>query len=173
MARTLAALVLIVAPLTAAGQSVPAASGPTSAAGSLHQVLARQDSLLFDALFVQCDAARANAFFTEDVEFYDDRSGLSVGDEVREDSRGLAENCPAENSVRRILLEETLKVHPIEGYGAVQMGTHHFVERGASTSTVGRFVHTWKQVGEEWKLARIISLHETVDPARAAEQRAK
>ena len=173
MLRALSALVLIVAPITTAGPSLPTATSPTTAADSLHRVLARQDSLLFDALFAQCDAARANAFFTEDVEFYDDRSGLSVGDEVRENSRALAENCPAENGVRRILLEESVKVHPIEGYGAVQMGTHHFVERGAATSTVARFIHTWKQVGEDWKLARVISLHETVEAAQAAERRGK
>jgi hypothetical protein len=37
--------------------------------------------------------------------------------------------------------------------------------------TVARFIHTWKRTGTDWKLARIISLHETVDAARAAEAR--
>ena len=148
-----------------------AEANESGSAEDLRAQLVRQDRLLFDALFVECDAARANAFYTDDVEFYDDRSGLSVGDEVRESSRRLAENCPADHGVRRVLLEETVEVHPLEGYGAVEMGTHHFVERGAATSTVGRFIHTWKRVGDEWKLARIISLHETMDADLAADRR--
>lgn len=138
---------------------------------SLRLELAQMDSILFDALFIRCDAGRANALLTADVEFFDDRSGLSRGDDVRENSRRLAANCPAGNGVQRILLEESVEVHPIAGYGAVQRGVHHFVERGASTSTVGRFIHVWKRDGEEWKLARIISLHEVVDAARAAGMR--
>lgn len=56
-----------------------------------------------------------------------------------------------------------MEVHPIPGFGAVHTGEHHFVEDGAATTTVGRFYNTWKRTGGEWKLARIISLHRTVD----------
>jgi hypothetical protein len=139
----------------------------------LREEIARHDQRLFDALFVACNAGAANAIYAPDVEFYDDRSGLAVGDAVREGSRRLAENCPADNGVRRILLEDTVEVHPLADYGAVQMGTHHFVEQGAAKTTVARFVHTWKRAGSEWKLARIISLHQTVDADEAARRRAE
>lgn len=133
--------------------------------------LARMDSVFFDALFAQCDAETAIALLTDDVEFYDDRTGLSVGPDLHEDFRRLAENCPADNGVRRMLLPRSVDVSPIAGYGAVQTGVHHFVETGASTSTVAEFVHVWRRAGDAWRLARIISVHETVDAARAAELR--
>lgn len=41
--------------------------------------LARMDAVLFDASFASCDAAKANAIFTDDVEFYHNESGFSVG----------------------------------------------------------------------------------------------
>lgn len=96
---------------------------------------------LFDALFARCDAERANALLAADVEFYDDRTGLSAGEDLREDFRRLTENCPAGHGVRRILLPESVEVYPIEGFGAVQTGVHHFVERGASTRTVAKLVN--------------------------------
>ena len=142
-----------------------------SAFAALESELAQMDSLLFDALFVRCDAGRANSVLDSDVEFYDDRSGLSRGDAVRDNSRRLAENCPADHGVRRILLPSTVEVHRIGSFGAVQTGVHHFVERGATTSTIGRFTHIWRRTGGQWKLARVISLHEIVDATEAAKLR--
>lgn len=153
-------------------QAIPStATSEAHREGPLYDELARMDSVLFDALFVTCDADRANVLMTDDVEFYDDRNGVTVGHEVREGSRRIASNCPADNGVQRILLPDSLKVHPINGFGAMQTGVHHFVERGSSKNLIGRFYHIWKRVDNEWKLARIISLHETVDAARAAELR--
>jgi hypothetical protein len=147
--------------------STPAASGAPRSSDLFREVT-RADSVFFDALFARCDAELANTFLTPDVEFYDDRSGLSVGDDLRQDFRRLTDNCPAGNGVRRILLPESVEVHPVDGFGAVHTGVHHFVENGASTSTVGRFTTIWKRAGGEWKMARIISLHEVMDAERAA-----
>lgn len=146
-------------------------TAPSEPRPALHEQLARVDSIFFDALFARCDAERANTLLAADVEFYDDRTGLSVGDDLRADFRRLTENCPADNGVRRILLPGSVEVHPIEGFGAMQLGEHHFVERGASTSTVAKFFHVWKRVDDGWRLARIVSLHETLDAERAAERR--
>ena len=38
----------------------------------------KMDSLLFDVAFNQCDAALFKKIISEDVEFYDDRSGLNI-----------------------------------------------------------------------------------------------
>ncbi len=169
-----AALVAALAgPRPAAAQLVRDSAGPAPLrSGEMFDQLARMDSLLFDYGFVSCDAEAADTLVTRDVEFYDDRGGLSVGDAVRESFRSLAGNCPAGNGVRRVLLKGSLEVYPLEGVGAVQMGIHHFVEKGASTSLIARFIHTWKRVDGNWKLARIISIHEKVDAARAARLRA-
>lgn len=170
----LARLAVAVAPVMAApdlawAQEAPRDAAPASdRSEALHDQLAHADSALFDALFARCDAERASALLATDVEFYDDRTGLSAGSDLRADFRRLTESCPAANGVRRILLPGSVEVHPIPGYGAVQTGVHHFVERNASTTTVARFVHVWQRIGDEWRLARIISIHEIMDSARAA-----
>lgn len=176
--QTNAARVLLTITILASGalpvkaQTTPDDRTSVSEDSLLQSDLAEADSAFFHALFVTCDADRANAMLTEDVEFYDDRTGLSSGDDLRADFRRLAANCPAHNGVRRIPLAGTIDVYPIAGYGAVRMGTHHFVEQGASTSTTARFVIVWRRVGSEWRIARVLSVdHRIVDSAEAAELR--
>lgn len=163
------ALVALAVPAAARPQS--AESGPDAAAiGSLRDELGRMDRIFFGALFADCDAAAANALLSEDVEFYDDRTGLSTGDEVREGFERLAADCPAENGVRRVLLPNSVEVYPIHGIGALQTGIHHFVESNASSSTIARFYVIWSNGHGTWKMSRIMSVdHEIVDAADAAD----
>jgi hypothetical protein len=126
--------------------------------GALFDELARMDGILFDASFASCDAAKANAIFADDVEFYHDEAGLSVGEQVRENTRRLSASCPSTRGVTRSIVPGSLRVFPIEGYGAVQMGAHRFDERGASTSTLTRFVHVWRLQDGQWRLTRVLSL---------------
>ncbi|MGM9512960.1 nuclear transport factor 2 family protein [Roseateles sp. DB2] len=135
-------------------------------AGPLFDELARLDSLLFEASFVSCDAAKANALFAEDVEFYHDKDGLSTGEQVRENTRRLTTACPARQGVVRTLIPGTLRVYPIQGYGAMQVGAHRFDERGAPTSTVAQFVSLWRQQDGQWRLARVVSFDHRTVPAR-------
>ena len=133
--------------------------------GKLFEELARMDSILFDASFVSCDAAKANAIFADDVEFYHDQDGLSVGEQVRENTRRLTASCPRNHGVTRTLVPDTLRVYPIKGYGAVQVGVHRFDERGAATATLARFVSLWRFQDGRWRLARALSLdHHAVPP---------
>ncbi|HEX8829716.1 MAG TPA: nuclear transport factor 2 family protein, partial [Longimicrobium sp.] len=134
-----------------------AAPADSSTSGALYDELARMDSLLFDAAFVSCDAARVNALLADDVEFYHDRTGAERGAQVRESFRRLTRNCPRGQGVTRQVVGGSTHVYPIAGYGAVQTGEHRFVERGAATVTVARFVHLWRRVDGAWKLARVLS----------------
>lgn len=143
------------------------ADGVTS--GPLFDALARMDSILFDASFASCNAAKANAIFADDVEFYHDQSGLAVGEQVRENTRRLTASCPRNGGITRTLIPGSVRIYPIAGYGAVQMGVHRFDERGASSSTLTRFVHVWRQQAGTWRLARVLSLdHHAVPPTPAA-----
>lgn len=165
------ALLALAVPAGAGAQS-PHVDDPAADPGSLYAELARMDSIFFDALFANCDAPAANALLTRDVEFYDDRTGLTSGDEVREGFERLVGNCPADNGVRRVLLPNTVEVYPIHGVGALQTGIHHFVERGASNSTIARFYVVWVNDNGGWKMSRIMSVdHKIVDAARAADLR--
>jgi len=157
-------LMLTYAPLLPA-QQVPALDGGITA-GPLFEELARMDAAIFEASFVTCDADKANAIFAEDVEFYHDKDGLSSGEQVRENTRRLTASCPAKHGVTRTLVPGSLRVFPIEGYGAVQVGVHRFDEHGAATSTLARFVSVWRLQDKKWRLARVLSLdHESVPAA--------
>jgi hypothetical protein len=132
--------------------------------GALFDELARMDSILFDASFASCDAAKANAIFADDVEFYHDAAGFAAGEQVRENTRQLTASCPAARGVTRTVVPGSLRVYPIQSYGAVQVGVHRFDERGAATSTIARFVHLWHFQDGQWRLARVLSLdHHAVD----------
>jgi hypothetical protein len=133
--------------------------------GALFDALAQMDSILFDASFVSCDAAKANAIFTDDVEFYHDQTGLAVGEQVRENTRRLTASCPRERGIKRTIVPGSLRVYPIEGYGAVQMGLHRFDERGVATATLAKFVNVWRLQDGRSQLARVLSFDHHAVPA--------
>ncbi|MGH9457039.1 MAG: nuclear transport factor 2 family protein, partial [Thermoanaerobaculia bacterium] len=126
--------------------------------GALFEELARMDRILFDASFVSCDARKANAIFAADIEFYHDETGFTAGEQVRENTRRLTASCPGSRGITRTLIPGSLRVYPIVGYGAVQIGIHRFDERGAITSTLARFIHLWRFQNGQWRLARVFSL---------------
>jgi hypothetical protein len=154
--------------LMAAPAVLRAQAAPSATAGPLYDALARMDSTLFDAAFVACDAARANAIFTDDVEFYHDRTGMAAGQKVRDQFVSLTRNCPRTQGIRRELEPGSLHVYPMNGYGAVQTGTHRFVNREGGVESIAMFVHLWRQVDGEWKLARVLSYDHRPDDAPAA-----
>ena len=119
---------------------------------SLYDELARMDRQLFEAAFVTCDPVAFRALFTDDAEFYHDLAGPTFGEDV-----WTLKNCPADNGVRRVLIPESLEVYPMQGYGAIQMGEHWFVEEGAETSMRAKFVHLWRKENGEWRVARVLS----------------
>lgn len=130
--------------------------------GELYEELARMDSALFEAAFTTCDAEKFRAIFTEDAEFYHDRTGASFGKDVR-----TLKSCPRENGVTRILVPGSLEVYPMQGYGAIQIGRHTFARAGEPGSETAQFVHLWKRVGDGWKLARVLSFdHRPSTPPR-------
>jgi hypothetical protein len=71
---------LLLLPLMAlAAVRVNAQSPPSTAPpDNLFRTIASLDSALFDS-YNRCDLKKFKTFFTEDVEFYHDQSGLTVG----------------------------------------------------------------------------------------------
>lgn len=126
--------------------------------GPLFDELARMDSLIFHVAFVSCDAEAFPTFFTEDAEFYHDRAGASFGESVR-----TLKDCPREQGVRRVLVQGSLEVYPMNGYGAIQMGEHRFIEAGAETSTIAKFIHLWHQDNGQWRISRVLSFEHKPD----------
>lgn len=132
--------------------SLQAQSTERQVSGPLYDELARMDSLLFHTAFVSCDREEFRNFFTEDAEFYHDKGGASFGEKVR-----TLNGCPRDQGITRVLVDGSLEVYPMNGYGAIQMGEHRFVETGAETGTIARFVHLWRHEDGQWRIARVLS----------------
>jgi ketosteroid isomerase-like protein len=123
----------------------------------LFRTVASLDSALFDA-YNTCDLERLASFFVEDVEFYHDQGGVTRGRSALVES--VKNNICGKT--RRDLIPGTLEVHPMDGYGALQIGTHRFCELKAkrcdgTSGGIGKFIHLWQNRDGAWQISRVIS----------------
>ncbi len=134
----------------------------------LYQTLKSKDSILFDAAFNRCDVETMESLFTEDFEFYHDKGGFTDGREAF--LKPTRENCAKRNPAdpqpsKRILLEGSLEVYPLnkdgEVYGAIQHGVHRFEflneNKEYQKGDVAKFTHVWMLKDGEWKIKRELS----------------
>ncbi|MGQ3051866.1 MAG: nuclear transport factor 2 family protein [Roseateles sp.] len=142
----------MVAGVCVAALATPCLAQDTPSSGPLHDELAGMDSALFEAAFVTCDAGKFRSIFTDDAEFYHDKTGASFGEAVK-----VMKSCPRDNGVTRTLVPGSLEVYPMQGYGAVQVGRHVFAKKGEPGSEEAKFVHLWKREAGGWRLARVLS----------------
>lgn len=119
----------------------------------------------FWAAYNKCDTDAFRTMFTDDVEFYHDKGGPTIGFENFMDAlkNGLCGNT--DSRLRRAELKETVKVFPLakngEYYGAIISGEHVFYvnQKGKPEFLDGhaRFMQLWLLRNGEWKMARILS----------------
>jgi hypothetical protein len=122
---------------------------------NLTQTVTALDGELFTA-YNECNVSKLSSLVATDLEFYHDQTGLSVGRaRFLEDIQKYI--C---GKVQRELVPGTLEVHPLKGYGAVEIGTHRFHHPGHDdTEALGeaKFVMLWQNNGGHWQLTRVIS----------------
>ena len=121
----------------------------------LDKTVTALDAALFDA-YNRCDLEKFSSYFTDDVEFYHDQGGLTLGKADLTDS--INKNICGK--VTRELVAGTLQAYYMKGYGAVEMGVHHFHHPGhEDTEPVGegKFIHLWRYKDGAWKITRVIS----------------
>ena len=138
----------------AAAQAVPSLESIQSQA-ELDKAIASLDAALFDS-YNRCDLEKFATFFADDVEFYHDQGGVTLGKEKLTES--VKKNICGK--VTRELVPGTLQVHHMKGYGAVEMGVHRFHRPGhEDTEPVGeaKFIHLWQYKDGAWKITRVIS----------------
>lgn len=124
---------------------------------ALYDSIVHMDSVLFGAYNV-CNLPTMADCFSEDIEFYHDKGGLMAN----KDSIMAATKKNICGKVKRVLIEGSIEVYAIKGYGAIEMGQHYFVnnqETKPEHPSIGKFVHTWKNENGKWRLTRVISLH--------------
>ena len=121
----------------------------------LDKAIATLDAALFDS-YNRCDLEKFSNFFVDDVEFYHDQGGLTLGKVALTDS--VKKNICGK--VTRELVPGTMQVYHMKGYGAIEMGSHRFHHPGhEDTEGVGegRFVHLWQYKEGAWKITRVYS----------------
>ncbi len=112
------------------------------------------DAKLFDA-YNHCDLTTLGAMVSDDLEFYHDQTGLSVG--KAKFLAAIKQNICGK--VERELLPQTLEVYPLKSYGAVEIGIHRFHHPAHPEDGVGdaKFVMLWQNKDDTWKVTRVIS----------------
>lgn len=121
----------------------------------LDRAVTALDAALFDA-YNRCDLDKFASFFVDDVEFYHDQGGVTLGKVALTDS--VKKNICGK--VTRELVPGSLKAYPMKGYGALELGVHRFHHPGhEDTEGVGegQFIHLWQYKDGAWKITRVIS----------------
>ena len=120
---------------------------------ALFSTIKSLDAKLFDA-YNSCDLAVLGSMVSDDLEFYHDQTGLSVGKAPF--LAAIKQNICGQ--VQRTLIENTLEVYPLKGYGAVELGIHRF-HHPNEPGNIGdaKFVTIWHNDNGVWKVTRVIS----------------
>ncbi len=123
---------------------------------ALYQTISRMDSIYFNA-YNTCDLAKQDAIYSEDIEFFHDKGGLTTS--KTDLLKALEENICGK--VTRELVQGSIEVYPIKEYGAVEIGFHSFrnKEEPDAPSNPSKFIIIWKQQEDDWKITKVISLH--------------
>ena len=122
----------------------------------LHNEILQMDTKYFNA-YNTCDMKTQEEMYDENIEFYHDKGGLST--DKKELLKSLKENIC--NKVTRTLIKGSIEVYPIKNYGAIQIGYHKFFNKQEPTakSIPSKFIVVWKNEKSNWKMTKVISLH--------------
>jgi uncharacterized protein DUF4440 len=138
---------------SACAQSVPALDKIQNQE-DLNKAITALDAALFDA-YNKCDLPKFGSLIDENVEFYHDQGGVTLG------RAALVESVKKNicGTTTRELLPATLQIYYMKGYGAIEMGTHRFHHPGHPEigDGEGKFVHLWQYKDGAWKVTRVLS----------------
>jgi Domain of unknown function (DUF4440) len=153
--RRVASLLLLIAMTVLTGGQVRAQEAKAAVPDPLFVTVSALDTALFNA-YNQCDLKKLGSMVSDDLEFYHDKTGLAVGKAIFLES--IQKNICGK--VTRELVPGSLEVYPLNGFGAVEFGSHRFHHPGADeTEPLGeaKFVTIWQNKDGVWKVTRAIS----------------
>jgi ketosteroid isomerase-like protein len=124
---------------------------------NLYNTIQLQDSLLF-AAFNEHNSSKLMSYFSEDLEFYHDKGGLSDYAGTTTGFESLFKNNQT-TGLRREIVPGSLEVYPINDYGAIETCLHQFCHKEKGKDDCGTFKNTmiWKKTDTGWKVTRVIS----------------
>ena len=122
---------------------------------ALFNKIAQLDSALFAAYNAK-NLPLLKTYFTTDLEWYQDNGGLITFDQVFSNFQQIFNR---DYDLKRNLVEGSLEVHPIQGFGAIEIGKHQFkhIENGKLEVGTFKFLMIWKNENGTWKISRVVS----------------
>jgi hypothetical protein len=128
--------------------------------------LKKNDSLIFEVGFNNCDLKTLATLLTEDLEFYHDTGGIQNRDQFLKAMLDNICSSPERKPIRK-LVPNSLVVYPMFDngvlYGAIQQGAHEFYlkEPGIELYKTGSalFSILWIRKDTIWLAKRIYSYH--------------
>ena len=122
---------------------------------TLFNKIANLDSSLF-AAYNSKNLDLMKTYFTKDLEWYQDNGGLIDFEKVFSNFQSIFNR---DYDLKRNLIKESLEVHPIEDFGAIEIGKHQFkhIENGKLEIGTFKFLMIWKNDNGNWKISRVVS----------------
>ena len=160
----IAGLILSSTLCLAAEPEVHLTPGAVARPGLFEDVL-KADAALFKAFFDDCDPEAVRRLVTDDFEMFHDKGGRAItsGEQFVTVTR---DKCQRQRDgidflSTRELVRESVKVFPINNYGAIETGTHRFYavskDKPNRLTEIAQFTHVWKEENGQWRLARVLS----------------
>jgi hypothetical protein len=159
LSRSALLLLLTVLALPAVRTSAQVAVSPLdkiTSQAELDKAITALDTQLFDA-YNHCDLAKFSSLLDENVEFYHDQGGVTLGREKLTES---IKNNICTGDTQRVLVPGTLKIYYMKGYGAIEIGVHRFLHpktEAVNGTGEASFVNLWHCQDGVWKLTRALS----------------
>jgi hypothetical protein len=124
---------------------------------TLFETISALDAEVFGA-FNTCAAPgqlqKHASYFSADVEFYHDTGGVTWN---RKEMLANTEKYVCGN-FRRELVPGSLRVYPINGFGAIAQGVHKFCQfKSGVCEGAAEFVIVWRNEAGTWSITRVLS----------------
>ena len=126
----------------------------------LQETILSHDKKFWEA-YNQCDLESFGQFIAEDFEFYHDKGGLTKGG-TKMMSLVKQNLCdPSNPRVRREVVQGSVKVYPLNNYGAIISGEHQFYVTSSGQeerlTEIAKFTHVWHKKDNSWQMTRVLS----------------
>ncbi|MDD7886706.1 nuclear transport factor 2 family protein [Flavivirga sp. 57AJ16] len=127
----------------------------------LESIITYHDSMFWKG-FNTCDFNIMKNYVSDDLEFYHDKNGLIQGAEtfLKTSKKNL---CGQKNNwrLRREAVKGSIKIYPINNYGAIISGDHTFYitenNNPEYLDGIAKFTHVWQLKDGLWKMTRVLS----------------
>lgn len=122
----------------------------------LYNTIVHMDSVYFNA-YNTCDMDTQAAIYSDSIEFYHDKGGLMTS--KKDLLAALKANICGK--VSRVLVQGSVEVYPVPGFGAIEIGYHRFInhQESETPSGPGRFVVFWRLRNGKWQITKVASMH--------------